>query len=167
MTEQITIAGEVFDAPVRYEEGHELTAGEAAALNQTFHENLRNNFAKRVKDAKDNGSFDLEALKTEFATYADEYAFGIRTGGGGATRDPVLAEAMNIARGQVRAAIRKKGLKLADVQATAVTNAAKKLIEKNPSILELARERVEETKAVSTDDLGDLVANLPMKSVAA
>lgn len=167
MTEQITIAGEVFDAPVRYEEGHELTAGEAAALNQTFHENLRNNFAKRVKDAKDNGSFDLDALKAEFAAYAEEYAFGIRTGGGGATRDPVLAEAMNIARGQVRAAIRKKGLKLADVQATAVTNAAKKLIEKNPDILELARARVEETKAVSTDDLSDLVADLPMKSVAA
>lgn len=164
MTEQITIAGEVFHAPVRYEEGHELTAGEAAALNQTFHENLRNNFAKRVKDAKDNGSFDAEALQTEFNKYAEDYAFGIRTGGGGAVRDPVMAEAMNIARGQVRAAIKKKGLKLADVQATAITNAAKKLLEKNPEILELARARVEETKAVSTDDLSELVADLPMKA---
>jgi hypothetical protein len=63
--EQITISGHSFNVPVRYEEGHELTAGEASALNQTYHENLRNNFAKKVKDAGDGA--DVAALQAELA----------------------------------------------------------------------------------------------------
>ena len=45
-TDEITIAGQVFSVPVRYAAGHVLTEGEASALNQTYHENLRNNFAR-------------------------------------------------------------------------------------------------------------------------
>jgi hypothetical protein len=48
--EQITIAGQSFNVPIRYEEGHELTSGEASALNQTYHENIRNNLAKKAKE---------------------------------------------------------------------------------------------------------------------
>jgi hypothetical protein len=50
--EDVTIAGEVFKIDTPYTEGHTCTAGEASALNQVRHENLRNNFAKKVKDAK-------------------------------------------------------------------------------------------------------------------
>ena len=167
MPEQITIAGETFSAPMRYEEGHELTAGEAAALNQTYHENLRNNFAKKVKDAKEAGSFDLAAFQGEFDTYAEAYQFGLRVGGGGVTRDPVMSEAMSIARGQIRVALRKKGVKIASVDAAALTAAAKKLIDKNPQIMELAKQRVEEAQAAAADDLSELVADLPMKDEAA
>src|SRR5215471_12844559 len=99
--EQITIAGKTFNAPVRYEEGHELTSGEANALNQTYHENLRNNFAKRVKDAIEAGGYDQSAIQREFDSYAEKYEFGVRTGGGGSTRDPVLAEALAIARNMI------------------------------------------------------------------
>ena len=98
MAEQITIAGSVFNVPVRYEEGHELTANEAAALNQTFHENLRNNFAKRVDSRKENGELDSdvkEELQSELDSYADEYEFGGPRGG--AVRDPVMSEAMKMA----------------------------------------------------------------------
>jgi hypothetical protein len=164
--EQITIAGEIFNAPIRYEEGHELTAGEAGALNQTFHENLRNNFAKRVKDAKEAGSIDMIALQTEFDKYAEEYSFGVRTGGG-VVRDPVMAEAMVIAKGRIRARIKAKGLKQTDVAASAVTDGAKKLIAKDPTIMELARKRVEEAQAAASADLDELVAELPKKSEAA
>ena len=157
--EQITISGEIFNAPTRYEEGHELTAGEASALNQTYHENLRNNFAKRVKDAKDNGGLDLATLQSEFDAYAKEYAFGIRAAGG-PVRDPVMSEAMNIAKGKVRAALRAKGIKQTDVTATAVTEAARKYIAKNPQIMEQARARVEEAKAAATADLDELVASM-------
>lgn len=161
--EQITIAGEVFNAPLRYEEGHELTAGEAGALNQTYHENLRNNFAKRVKDAKENGGFNLEVLQTEFDEYAKEYVFGVRTGGG-PVRDPVMAEAMTIAKSRVRAAIKAKGIKQTDVTAAAVTEAARKFIAKNPQILEQARQRVEEAQAAATADLDDLVASMKIEA---
>jgi hypothetical protein len=162
--EQITIAGKVFNAPLRYEEGHELNAGEASALNQTYHENLRNNFAKKVKEAVDNGGFNQDALQAEFDAYALDYQFGVRTGGGGAPRDPVMAEAMNIAKMQIRAKIKEKGRKITDYEPSAITEAAKKLIAKNPAILELARQRVEEAKAAASDDLGDFIADLEPKA---
>lgn len=51
-TQEITVAGLTFTADAPYKEGHPLTAGEAVALNQTYSENLRNNFAGRVKKAQ-------------------------------------------------------------------------------------------------------------------
>lgn len=164
--EQITIQGKIFNAPLRYEEGHELNAGEAAALNQTYHENLRNNFAKRVKEATDNGSYSQEALQEEFSKYAEDYEFGVRTGGG-APRDPVMQEAMNIARGQIKAALKKKNRKLSEIDASAITEAAKKLIAKTPAIMDLAKQRVAEAQAAASDDLDDMISDLPEKSAEA
>jgi hypothetical protein len=162
--EQITIAGKTFEAPVRYEEGHELTAGEASALNQTYHENLRNNFAKRVKDSIDNNTFDAELLQTEFSDYAEEYQFGIRVGG--VTRDPIMSEAMQIAKGQIRAALKKKGVKLASVESSAITEAAKKLVAspRGEPIMALAKQRVEEAQSAAAEDLSDLVSGLKQKA---
>jgi len=167
MAESITIAGEVFTAPVRYEEGHELTAGEASALNQTYHENLRNNFAKKVKDAKEAGTFDMELMQADFNDYAEAYQFGLRIGGGGAPRDPVLSEAMSIAKGQIRAALKKKGVKISTVEGSAITEAAKKLIARDDRIMTLAKQRVEEAQAAAADDLSDLVTGLPLKQADA
>lgn len=162
--EQITIAGKVFSAPLRYEEGHELSAGEASALNQTYHENLRNNFAKRVKDAIEKGSYNQDELQTEFDVYAHDYQFGVRTGGGGgAPRDPVMAEAINIAKGKIREALKKKGQK---ADAAAITEAAKKLVSKNPAIMDLARERVAQAQAAATADLDDILSDIPEKAAA-
>src|SRR5215472_10310536 len=132
MAEQITIAGHPFNVPTRYEEGHELTANEAAALNQTFHENLRNNFAKRVEEKK-NGADRIEDeavladLQGQLDRYAEDYEFGVRTGGG-AVRDPVMSEAMTIARTKVWEHLKRKGVKRKDVEAAKITEAAKKLL---------------------------------------
>lgn len=163
--EQITIAGQVFNVPVRYEEGHELTAGEASALNQTYHENIRNNFARQVKEGLESGNESLESLQKKLDSYAEEYQFGIRTGGG-AVRDPVQAEAMNIAKSHIRALLRKKGRKVSDVASSAITDAAKKLLahpEHGPKINETAKARVAEAQAAAGSDLDDLVASMPTK----
>ena len=160
--EQITIAGKVFNAPLRYEEGHELTAGEASALNQTYHENLRNNFAKKVRDALENGSFDQDSLQSDFSAYAKEYDFGVRTGGGPRS-DPVTKKAMDIARTKLHERMKQKGIK---AEASAVTEAAKKLIAKNPEIMELARRLVEEEKAAAALDLDDIVSDIPTEEAA-
>lgn len=160
MAEQITIEGHVFNVPTRYEEGHELTANEAAALNQTYHENLRNNFAKKVKDKKANGEIEedvLAQLQTDLDEYAEGYEFGVRTGGG-AVRDPVMSEAMDLARTKIFEHLKTKGIKRADVSAKQVTEYAKKLLEKNPTIIELARQRVEEARAAATSELDEIVA---------
>ncbi len=165
--EQITIAGHSFNVPVRYEEGHELTAGEASALNQTYHENLRNNFAKKVKDA--GASADLAALQAELDQYAEAYQFGVRTsGGGGVSRDPVMSEAMRIAKTQIGDLIRAKGGKVTDYEPTAITAAAKALLDKpqGAQIMEVAKARVEEQKRLAADGLGDLLDGLTAKAPA-
>jgi len=163
--EQITISGHAFNVPVRYEEGHELTAGEASALNQTYHENLRNNFASKVKAG--GASPDLSALQTELDTYASDYQFGVRVAGVGVSRDPIMAEAMRIAKKQVNELIKKAGKKPSDYEQAAISTAAKGLIEKDPKILEIARARVTEQQALASEDVGDLLSTLTVKAPAA
>ncbi len=163
--EQITIAGHSFNVPLRYEEGHELTAGEASALNQTYHENLRNNFAKKVKDA--GGSPDIPALQAELDAYASEYAFGVRSsGGGGRTTDPVMSEALRIAKKQINDLIRAKGGKPGDYEPSALTNAAKALLSRpqGAQIMEVARARIEEQKSLAAGNLEDLIGGLAPKA---
>jgi hypothetical protein len=169
--EQITIAGHTFNVPVRYEEGHELTAGEASALNQTYHENIRNNFAKKVKDATEAGTADIASLQAELDKYAaDEYQFGVRTGGGSVSRDPVMSEAMRIAKKQIGDLIRAKGGKIADYENSAINDAAKALLAKpgiGEQIMSTARQRVEEQKALASEGLGDILSGLTAKPAEA
>jgi len=70
--------------------------------------------------------------------------------------DPVRAEAMRIAADIIKAALRKKGQKIADVDPKAIREAAGKLIERDATITERAKARVAEQKAASVDlsDLG-------------
>ena len=168
--DRITISGIQFAVPNRYEEGHELTAGEASALNQTLHENLRNNFAKKVSEATNGQSIDdedvreklLALLQPQLDEYADNYEFGVRTGGG-PIKDPVEAEAMRIARDKIREHLKRKGTKLKDVVAADITAAAERLLERNPEIRALAKQRVEEAQLAAAEDLDALVASIPQK----
>ncbi len=111
MSHSITIAGTQFAVEPRYAEGHVLTANEASALNQTYFENLRNNFASQAKEGKG---------QDEFTAYAQSYQFGVRTGGGG-SRDPIMTEAMNMARDSVKAAIKNAGRNVSDYSAASIT----------------------------------------------
>jgi len=124
--DQITIQGQVFRVPIRYAAGHVLTEGEAGALNQTLHENLRNNFAKKVADGTEAG-LPLETLQEQLDDYASEYQFGARTGG--VRGDPVMTLALNIAREMVRQVIKQKKLPDDDWPPSRITTAAKALLE--------------------------------------
>lgn len=156
--EQITIAGSPFNVPVRYSEGHELTSGEASALNQTYHENIRNNLAKKAKE----GTLTQE----EVDAYANDYQFGVRTAGTGVTRDPVMSEAMRIAKKQLGEMLRKSGKKIGDYEVSAINDAAKKLLDKTPEIMELAKQRVAEQQSLAQADLGDILGGLTEKPAA-
>lgn len=89
------------------------------------------------------------------AMYAGEVrSAGTRTG------DPVKAEAIRLATDQLKAAYRKAGKgKVSAVDSTVWRQAAVALVDKTPAILELARKRVAEAKAVDTDT-ADLIAGL-------
>jgi hypothetical protein len=153
--ETYTIAGKTFTIVQPFAEGHPLTGGQASALNQVFAENMRNNFAGKVKEAVDAGTFDADVFQGQLDDYMADYEFGVRTGGGGRTSDPVQAEAMNIARDAVRRAIVAKGHKLADVKASTISELAKGVLARGDAtandILATARARVEATKAIDID----------------
>jgi len=146
--DQITIQGQTFRVPLRYKEGDVLKANEAGALNQTYHENLRNNFASKVRDGLE-ANVTLEVLQQQLDDYANDYQFGVRTGGGGFRGDPVMTLAMNIARELVRNAIKAKGLDVEEWPASRVSQAAKQLLDTqgdDGSIISTARKQVEAEK---------------------
>ena len=76
--------------------------------------------------------------------------------------DPVRAEAVRIASERVKAALRKAGRKVSDIDAKALRAKAQFLLttDAGNAIMELARERVAQVKAVEADtdyiDLADL-----------
>ena len=162
--EPVTIAGSVFNVPNdRYSEGDTITANEASALNQTYRENIRNNFASRVKEAQDAAGEGnpltgdvLTKLQSELDEYVETYEFGVR-GGGGGPRDPVMSEAMELARDAVRKALVKSGKRVtgknADYTAAQISEAAKKLLAgpKGQTYMDLAKARVAESQKAAED----------------
>lgn len=169
---QITVQGLTFEAPQPYKSGpHELTEGEASALNQTLAENLRNNFAPTIKKAveeyrKANGldekaevgtdQLDHESLSEAFEKYADEYEFGVRRAGGGvrAPADPVGKEAHKIALAKVKEALKKNGYKIDSVPKEKINEFVQSVLTKYPEIRAEAERRIQATAAVAVEDLG-------------
>lgn len=70
------------------------------------------------------------------------------------TGDPVKAEAIRIASDKIKAAARKAGKKLADIDAKALREAAVALVSRTPAIMDQARANVEAAKAVEVDLTG-------------
>lgn len=172
----ITIQGLEFEVDRPYATGpHELTAGEANALNQTRAENLRNNFAGKIKSAMEDyrkanslaedaevpvSNLDHDGLKTEFAKYAADYEFSERAGGGGTRTptDPVEREANNIAWGRIKPALTAKGIKIDSVSKEKKAELIKSAIAKYPAIMEEAKRRVEAAASIALDDLDQAAA---------
>jgi hypothetical protein len=110
----LTIQGQLFEVPdaaiANIIVGYQLQEeGEVHALRQTKLENLRNNFAPKVKSALDGAESispdTLTALQAEFAKYALEYKFGVRTAGAPRTRmDEITKEMYNLAKADFREA---------------------------------------------------------------
>lgn len=146
MSHTITISKRAFTVEPRYAAGHVLTENEAGALNQTFYENLRNNFAKNAADG---------ASQEDFDKYVAAYKFGVRVGGSGPSRDPVQAQAIAIAKDRVKAQIIKLGKKLSDFKTAQITKLAEGLIAKDASILELAKQRVAEMQELASAELDE------------
>jgi hypothetical protein len=118
MPETLTIQGARFEIPDavigRYQIGTPLnTEGEVSTMRQILRENLRNNFASKVK-AKQNGGELNEAqiaeLQNEFTTYAESYQFGVRAVGTGTRviRDPLEKEVRKLMSDAIKKAFKAK-----------------------------------------------------------
>ena len=111
-TQTLTIQNITFTIPAPYTAGTiELTEGESAALNQTYAENIRNNFAQQMKKAAEEGKALTQA---DLDSYVANYAFGKRSGGGSRPRDPVGTEERRLAREALTAKITASGKKVKD-----------------------------------------------------
>lgn len=114
----LVILGVTFDCPAPYDAGHTCNLFEARQLNQVFAENLRNNFTKRVKAVKaaqagrapEEIVAAMATLRVEFSAYAAQYSLGNTRGTRAQSGDPVMAEALRIAKPMVRSYYARKGL---------------------------------------------------------
>ena len=118
MTKEITVQGLKFEVSTPFAEGHTCTEAEAKALNQVRAENIRNNMARKVKDATDTHGKNLpdevvQSLHNQFAEYDQNYEFTLaNVGGGSRTLDPVEREAQAIARSAIRTQAKKEGRRI-------------------------------------------------------
>jgi len=158
MSKNITIQGVEFEVSTPYAEGHACTEAEAKALNQTRSENIRNNCAKIVKEAKTEHGDELPAdvLKSvgqAVGEYDKDYQFTLASvGGGRASRDPVEVEATKIARAAITAKLKEAGRKVSDVDKDAL---AAKIAEvaANPKVMKAAKKAVVDRAALASDAL--------------
>lgn len=165
---EIIIQGLKFSVAVPYTEGHVITGAEAAALNQTRTENIRNNAAKFVKAALEKAGTDeegnqiplddeaMEFLVDEVSTYDNAYEFTLASvGGGRQSTDPVDKEATRMARSLVSEEIRKAGKKIADFDkdqlAAVIAQTAA-----NPDVRAAAVEAVKQRQALAAASLSAL-----------
>lgn len=148
---EVTIAGLVFSVSTPYVAGHQITEAEAKALNQVRIENIRNNLAARIKEAKEKHGDNEKALRKEtepmVAEYDSSYEFTLASvGGGGRKMDPIEKEARRIARELISLKLKEKGVTQKAYLEEHGENAIKDKIEEiwsGDEIMAMAKEAVE------------------------
>lgn len=167
---EITIQGLTFQVPRPYNPGHQLTEGEASQLNQVYGENLRNNFAAKIRskveaykkannlpEDEDTGAdvLDKDELEKEFQGFYAEYEFGVRSASAGprAPADPIGREAYRMAWAKIKEALGKKNIKLDSVSKEQKESLITNLLQKNPAIREEAERRVNAQADIALADI--------------
>jgi len=176
---KLTIAGFQFELEHAYKDGDVINANEAAALNQTFAENIRNNFAAQLKAMKNkvarangwvtkdedgketvdwervtNDDLDADEVQTAYDEYVQSYEFGARrVGASRGPVDPVEREATRVAKDLVKKLLASKGYKLSTVSKEQMDSFVAQALEANPSIREAAQRTVDANKGISLEGL--------------
>lgn len=128
-TQTITIQGSQFNVPAPFSEGYTLNAAEASAMNQLFAENVRNNFAGKMKKAEEKK--ETVPGQAELDKYCEEYKFGNRAPGQ-PKLDPVTSEAYKLATKAIEAALTKKAVKKKDLPEGQFAALVKEAVETKP-----------------------------------
>ena len=152
MSKEITIQGLTFSVATPYVAGHVVSEAEAKALNQVRLENIRNNMASTVRDAK--GDTEevapeiYEALKAAVAEYDSKYEFTMASvGGGKRSSDPVETEARRLAKSAIAAKLSADGRTLKSIDPEKLAAAIAKLAD-DPNIVKEAK-RIVKNRAES------------------
>lgn len=169
---ELTIAGLTFSVPRPYKMGDVLTEGEASQLNQVFGENLRNNFAAKIRSKVDEyrkansipedqevgaDVLDKDALDSEFEEYAEKYEFGVRQASSGprAPADPVGREAQRIAWERIKVALKKKNFQLDSISKEQRAKLIADALARYPAIREEAERHVNISAEIALDGIAE------------
>ncbi len=153
----ITIQGLQFSVPAPFVEGHTLRQNEAEVLNQTYAENIRNNFAGKVKVAlAADEALDPNALQIQLNQYVEGYDFGVRRGfGERAVRDPIATEARKLASEAVRKALQKKGISIKEIGKEKYKELVDSIFTKNAEVLTARAREIIKLKSSIGEELGE------------
>lgn len=163
VTKSVTIQGLQFDIVQPYAAGHTITEAEAAALNQTRNEAVRNNMARVIKketeelaEGADIPADLMKSIAKAVAAYDAEYEFTLASvGGGRKSTDPVDVEANRLARAAITAKLKADGRKVSDIDKDALASAIAQVAAKD-SIRKAAEKAVKERTNAAENALADL-----------
>lgn len=157
-----TIGGVEVQVPQPYSEGYQLSAAEAAMLNQTFAENISNNMRAKAT-GEDGAQLDSATFQPLIDEYVSKYEPGVRQGGGGGgarALTPVEVEVRNLATAKLKEILKSKGLKQKDIEFVTVRD---KIIEQHREALTAQAEKVvrarEKAAGAAEDDIFASVAD--------
>lgn len=186
---QIVVGGIILSAPTPFAEGDVLTGAEAAAINQTYLENVGNNFRAKVLDTKrrhiigkenptpaeikavtddqikdldkkiDAKEVTLPDLQSDFDALILTYQMGVRRTSSVQVYTPEEKAARDIAKGKLKDALVKKGIKLNTVKAEWWEREIAKLLEHpthGPKIKQTAKRQVALLQQAAAEGLDEL-----------
>lgn len=154
MPTEVTIQGITFSYEPRYAEGHVLNEGEAKALNQTMKENIRNNFAQKVK-AFQEGAVGEDIIRASFEDYVANYKFSDRQ----IERQPAnkVEQIHNKLLKEVAEALcRKNNTTFKELSESRQDALLETLRARRPELLDEAKRRFEQLQSISADALEDV-----------
>lgn len=172
-TQIITIQGYEFTAGMPYKEGDVLSKNEAAVINQTYGENLRNNFASRIKKAiadvtkaqfpegtevppgfKPQLSDErLAELRLQFDAYEADYEFNGRRANRGPA-DPVEAEVRRETKKIVLQALKDNNIDVKTLPDGKLEEYISGTIERMPQIRQEVIDRLNRQRVLASQVLG-------------
>lgn len=154
----LTIQGYEFTVPAPFVAGYAITEGEASALNQLLAENVRNNFAGKIKAEKEKaeaeGREPNEFTQEDLDAYVTDYEFGVRRSGGSreAAFPPDVREARRIATDMIKTALKAKNIKLNSVDSEKLEAMVVELSQREDIVKE-AQRRLKQVEKISIEDL--------------
>ena len=146
------VSGQEFEVTCPFLAGHVLTENEAAVMNQTYIENIRNNTREKVKTWVEEGKTVAE-MQDLIDEIADEYKFGERKGGGKRVHDPILREMRALADEALKPIVAKQGGAWTNLSPAEKENLRERYLAKfGESLKEIAVTRIEAAKKVTSGD---------------
>lgn len=109
-----------------FAEGHVCTANEANALNQLLSENVRNNFAPKVKKS------EVAPTQEDLDNYVAGYQFGVRSV---SSSDPVEKVMRQLVERKLIEALKARGKNKSSLSSEEFKNAIDAAVEKNRDVL--------------------------------